>query len=171
MFLYFKVVPPFPQQDRHWATLCSGNPTNEIRGCDRYGCGYYGAPRYCIIGTCGGLLLLHWNRVERCSKLLKIWRLRLDRKKHFYCRSNVAPEQAAHICYLLYIHIPWGLTRNCSNYVCFQAQWQRKAHWCGCHLLRWSKRLRSLFWPALWTHQILPQWKFHWWWGPNQRIR
>lgn len=46
MFLYFKVVPPFPQQDRHWATVCSGNPTNEIRGCDKYGCGYYGAPRY-----------------------------------------------------------------------------------------------------------------------------
>ncbi|KQK77088.1 myeloid protein 1-like protein [Amazona aestiva] len=40
------VVPPFPQQDRHWATLCSGNPTNEIRGCDKYGCGYYGAPRH-----------------------------------------------------------------------------------------------------------------------------
>ncbi|NXI96016.1 MIM1 protein, partial [Psophia crepitans] len=36
---------PFPQQDIHWATICSGNPTNEIRGCDRYGCGYYGAPR------------------------------------------------------------------------------------------------------------------------------
>ncbi|NXK25450.1 MIM1 protein, partial [Arenaria interpres] len=40
------VVPPFPQQqETHWATVCSGNPTNEIRGCDRYGCGYYGAPR------------------------------------------------------------------------------------------------------------------------------
>ncbi|NXX14143.1 MIM1 protein, partial [Podargus strigoides] len=39
-------VPPLPQEDRRWATLCSGNPTNEIRGCDRYGCGYYGAPRH-----------------------------------------------------------------------------------------------------------------------------
>ncbi|KAF1481997.1 Myeloid protein 1, partial [Pygoscelis antarcticus] len=39
------VSPPFPQQDTRWATVCSGNPTNEIRGCDRYGCGYYGAPR------------------------------------------------------------------------------------------------------------------------------
>ncbi|XP_068004429.1 myeloid protein 1-like [Melanerpes formicivorus] len=38
-------VPPFPQQDRHWATICSGNPTNEIRGCDKYGCGYFKAPR------------------------------------------------------------------------------------------------------------------------------
>ncbi|NWX87834.1 MIM1 protein, partial [Nothoprocta pentlandii] len=38
-------VPPFPQQDQHWAAVCAGNPTNEIRGCDRYGCGYYGAPR------------------------------------------------------------------------------------------------------------------------------
>ncbi|KFW96715.1 Myeloid protein 1, partial [Phalacrocorax carbo] len=45
VFLYFEVVPPFPQQDTRWATLCSGNPTNEIRGCDNYGCGYYGAPR------------------------------------------------------------------------------------------------------------------------------
>ncbi|NXC14128.1 MIM1 protein, partial [Corythaeola cristata] len=40
------VVPPFPHQDTRWATLCSGNPTNEIRGCDKYGCGYYGAPRH-----------------------------------------------------------------------------------------------------------------------------
>ncbi|NXP70397.1 MIM1 protein, partial [Ramphastos sulfuratus] len=39
-------VPPFPQQDRRWAIICSGNPTNEIRGCDKYGCGYYNAPRY-----------------------------------------------------------------------------------------------------------------------------
>ncbi|NWI14990.1 MIM1 protein, partial [Crypturellus soui] len=39
------VVPPFPHHDRGWAVVCSGNPTNEIRGCDRYGCGYYGAPR------------------------------------------------------------------------------------------------------------------------------
>ncbi|NXN18313.1 MIM1 protein, partial [Indicator maculatus] len=39
-------VPPFPQQDRRWATICSGNPTNEIRGCDKYGCGYYKAPRH-----------------------------------------------------------------------------------------------------------------------------
>ncbi|KAM6322513.1 myeloid protein 1-like [Podargus strigoides] len=39
-------VPPLPQEDTRWATLCSGNPTNEIRGCDRYGCGYYGAPRH-----------------------------------------------------------------------------------------------------------------------------
>ncbi|KAM6408478.1 leukocyte cell-derived chemotaxin-2 [Rhynochetos jubatus] len=38
-------VLPLPQQDTRWATLCSGNPTNEIRGCDKYGCGYYGAPR------------------------------------------------------------------------------------------------------------------------------
>ncbi|XP_050761382.1 myeloid protein 1-like [Gymnogyps californianus] len=40
-------LPPFPPQPQQeqWATLCSGNPTNEIRGCDRYGCGYYGAPR------------------------------------------------------------------------------------------------------------------------------
>ncbi|NXF93734.1 MIM1 protein, partial [Eubucco bourcierii] len=38
-------VPPFPQEDRRWATICSGNPTNEIRGCDKYGCGYYNAPR------------------------------------------------------------------------------------------------------------------------------
>ncbi|NXS93703.1 MIM1 protein, partial [Jacana jacana] len=39
------IPSPFPQQDTRWATVCSGNPTNEIRGCDRYGCGYYGAPR------------------------------------------------------------------------------------------------------------------------------
>ncbi|NXU28973.1 MIM1 protein, partial [Thalassarche chlororhynchos] len=53
------VVPPFPQQDRRWATLCSGNPTNEIRGCDRYGCGYYGAPRYykCSTHLMSSLLL------------------------------------------------------------------------------------------------------------------
>ncbi|NWU93560.1 MIM1 protein, partial [Upupa epops] len=38
-------VPPFAQRSGHWATICSGNPTNEIRGCDKYGCGYYGAPR------------------------------------------------------------------------------------------------------------------------------
>ncbi|NXL88277.1 MIM1 protein, partial [Alectura lathami] len=40
-------VPPFPlpQPDSHWATVCSGNPTNEIRGCDKYGCGFFGAPR------------------------------------------------------------------------------------------------------------------------------
>ncbi|KFO69912.1 Myeloid protein 1, partial [Cuculus canorus] len=38
-------VLPLPQQDSRWAVVCSGNPTNEIRGCDRYGCGYYGAPR------------------------------------------------------------------------------------------------------------------------------
>ncbi|NWR19543.1 MIM1 protein, partial [Emberiza fucata] len=38
-------VPPLPQQDGRWAALCAGNPTNEIRGCDKYGCGYYGAPR------------------------------------------------------------------------------------------------------------------------------
>ncbi|XP_048816387.1 leukocyte cell-derived chemotaxin-2 [Lagopus muta] len=37
--------PPFPQHDTHWAAVCSGNPTNEIRGCDKYGCGYFGAPR------------------------------------------------------------------------------------------------------------------------------
>ncbi|NXG18985.1 MIM1 protein, partial [Grallaria varia] len=36
---------PLPQQDTRWATVCAGNPTNEIRGCDKYGCGYYGAPR------------------------------------------------------------------------------------------------------------------------------
>ncbi|XP_072204583.1 leukocyte cell-derived chemotaxin-2 [Excalfactoria chinensis] len=39
------VSPPFPQQDTRWATVCAGNPTNEIRGCDKYGCGYFGAPR------------------------------------------------------------------------------------------------------------------------------
>ncbi|XP_029814657.1 myeloid protein 1, partial [Manacus vitellinus] len=38
-------VPPLPQRDSGWATVCAGNPTNEIRGCDKYGCGYYGAPR------------------------------------------------------------------------------------------------------------------------------
>ncbi|NWH71443.1 MIM1 protein, partial [Piaya cayana] len=38
-------VLPLPQQNSRWAVVCSGNPTNEIRGCDRYGCGYYGAPR------------------------------------------------------------------------------------------------------------------------------
>ncbi|KAK4814800.1 hypothetical protein QYF61_027245 [Mycteria americana] len=38
------VLPPLPQ-NTHWAVVCSGNPTNEIRGCDKYGCGYYGAPR------------------------------------------------------------------------------------------------------------------------------
>uniref|UniRef100_A0A8B9UY33 MIM1 protein n=1 Tax=Anas zonorhyncha TaxID=75864 RepID=A0A8B9UY33_9AVES len=27
----------------HWAQLCSGNPSNRIRGCDRYGCGNFGA--------------------------------------------------------------------------------------------------------------------------------
>ncbi|XP_010171572.1 myeloid protein 1 [Antrostomus carolinensis] len=49
------VVPPFPQyKDSRWATLCSGNPTNEIRGCDRYGCGYYGAPRHSGKGRHGG---------------------------------------------------------------------------------------------------------------------
>lgn len=48
LFLYPDVpdVPPFPQQDTHWGTVCAGNPINEIRGCDNYGCGYYGAPRY-----------------------------------------------------------------------------------------------------------------------------
>ncbi|NXJ13140.1 MIM1 protein, partial [Odontophorus gujanensis] len=39
------VSPALPQQDTHWATVCAGNPTNEIRGCDKYGCGYFGAPR------------------------------------------------------------------------------------------------------------------------------
>ncbi|NWI90654.1 MIM1 protein, partial [Pitta sordida] len=40
------VLPqPLPQIDTRWATVCAGNPTNEIRGCDKYGCGYYGAPR------------------------------------------------------------------------------------------------------------------------------
>ncbi|NXP86819.1 MIM1 protein, partial [Passerina amoena] len=40
-------VPPLPKraQDGRWAAVCAGNPTNEIRGCDKYGCGYYGAPR------------------------------------------------------------------------------------------------------------------------------
>ncbi|XP_074866200.1 leukocyte cell-derived chemotaxin-2-like [Carettochelys insculpta] len=28
-----------------WAQICDGNPLNSIRGCDKYGCGYYGAPR------------------------------------------------------------------------------------------------------------------------------
>ncbi|OWK60332.1 Myeloid protein 1 [Lonchura striata] len=36
---------PPQQQHRHWAQLCSGNPTNRIRGCDRYGCGNFGADR------------------------------------------------------------------------------------------------------------------------------
>ncbi|KAM8798843.1 leukocyte cell-derived chemotaxin-2 [Eudromia elegans] len=38
-------VLPLPRHDQHWAAICVGNPTNEIRGCDKYGCGYYGAPR------------------------------------------------------------------------------------------------------------------------------
>uniref|UniRef100_A0A8C0GC92 Uncharacterized protein n=1 Tax=Chelonoidis abingdonii TaxID=106734 RepID=A0A8C0GC92_CHEAB len=25
-----------------WAQICDGNPLNSIRGCDKYGCGYYG---------------------------------------------------------------------------------------------------------------------------------
>uniref|UniRef100_A0A8B9ZNQ4 Myeloid protein 1 n=2 Tax=Anas TaxID=8835 RepID=A0A8B9ZNQ4_9AVES len=37
--------PPTPQEDIYWEAVCAGNPTNEIRGCDKYGCGYYGAPR------------------------------------------------------------------------------------------------------------------------------
>uniref|UniRef100_A0A452INE6 Leukocyte cell derived chemotaxin 2 n=1 Tax=Gopherus agassizii TaxID=38772 RepID=A0A452INE6_9SAUR len=28
-----------------WAQICDGNPLNSIRGCDKYGCGYYGAAR------------------------------------------------------------------------------------------------------------------------------
>ncbi|XP_074818087.1 leukocyte cell-derived chemotaxin-2-like, partial [Natator depressus] len=28
-----------------WAQICDGTPWNSIRGCDKYGCGYYGAPR------------------------------------------------------------------------------------------------------------------------------
>ncbi|XP_025036981.1 leukocyte cell-derived chemotaxin-2-like [Pelodiscus sinensis] len=28
-----------------WGQVCEGNPTNEIRGCDDFGCGYYTAPR------------------------------------------------------------------------------------------------------------------------------
>ncbi|TFK09519.1 phosphorylase b kinase regulatory subunit beta [Platysternon megacephalum] len=28
-----------------WAQICDGNPLNSVRGCDKYGCGYYGAPR------------------------------------------------------------------------------------------------------------------------------
>ncbi|XP_075297738.1 leukocyte cell-derived chemotaxin-2-like [Opisthocomus hoazin] len=36
---------PLQQQQGHWAQICSGNPTNKIRGCDRYGCGHFGAGR------------------------------------------------------------------------------------------------------------------------------
>jgi len=54
LFLYFiDISPPFPQQDAHWAVVCAGNPTNEIRGCDKYGCGYFGAPRYYTLNTWG----------------------------------------------------------------------------------------------------------------------
>ncbi|XP_025036982.2 leukocyte cell-derived chemotaxin-2-like [Pelodiscus sinensis] len=28
-----------------WAQICAGNPKNAIRGCDRWGCGRYNAPR------------------------------------------------------------------------------------------------------------------------------
>nr|XP_025037024.1 leukocyte cell-derived chemotaxin-2 [Pelodiscus sinensis] len=28
-----------------WAQICDGNALNSVRGCDKYGCGYYGAPR------------------------------------------------------------------------------------------------------------------------------
>lgn len=48
LFLYpdAPFFPPTPQEDIYWEAVCAGNPTNEIRGCDKYGCGYYGAPRY-----------------------------------------------------------------------------------------------------------------------------
>uniref|UniRef100_A0A7M4EWF0 Myeloid protein 1-like n=1 Tax=Crocodylus porosus TaxID=8502 RepID=A0A7M4EWF0_CROPO len=29
---------------QQWGPVCEGNPTNEIRGCDKYGCGNFGAP-------------------------------------------------------------------------------------------------------------------------------
>ncbi|KAL9989097.1 hypothetical protein ACROYT_G003606 [Oculina patagonica] len=32
-------------ESKCFAQVCFGNPTNQIRGCDNYGCGYYGAPR------------------------------------------------------------------------------------------------------------------------------
>ncbi|KAG6941162.1 leukocyte cell derived chemotaxin 2 [Chelydra serpentina] len=28
-----------------WGQICAGNPRNRVRGCDRFGCGHYGAPR------------------------------------------------------------------------------------------------------------------------------
>ncbi|XP_035194646.1 leukocyte cell-derived chemotaxin-2 [Oxyura jamaicensis] len=28
-----------------WGTICAGQPSNKIRGCDRHGCGHYNAPR------------------------------------------------------------------------------------------------------------------------------
>ncbi|XP_032631990.1 leukocyte cell-derived chemotaxin-2-like [Chelonoidis abingdonii] len=28
-----------------WGQVCAGNPSNKIRGTDRYGCGHYGTPR------------------------------------------------------------------------------------------------------------------------------
>ncbi|XP_029769249.1 leukocyte cell-derived chemotaxin-2-like [Terrapene carolina triunguis] len=28
-----------------WGPICAGNPRNKVRGCDKFGCGYYGAPR------------------------------------------------------------------------------------------------------------------------------
>ncbi|XP_074865851.1 leukocyte cell-derived chemotaxin-2-like [Carettochelys insculpta] len=28
-----------------WGTICAGNPSNRVRGCDRHGCGHYGARR------------------------------------------------------------------------------------------------------------------------------
>ncbi|XP_006017250.1 myeloid protein 1-like [Alligator sinensis] len=36
---------PVPPQQVGWNAVCAGNPLNKIRGCDRYGCGYYNAPR------------------------------------------------------------------------------------------------------------------------------
>ncbi|XP_019361792.1 PREDICTED: myeloid protein 1-like [Gavialis gangeticus] len=37
-------LPPPPPQFG-WAAVCQNNPSNKIRGCDSYGCGYFGAPR------------------------------------------------------------------------------------------------------------------------------
>ncbi|XP_019390670.1 PREDICTED: myeloid protein 1-like [Crocodylus porosus] len=38
-------VPPLPLPQLKWAAVCQNNPSNAIRRCDIYGCGYYGAPR------------------------------------------------------------------------------------------------------------------------------
>lgn len=43
---YNVIVPPGGGSKMCFVQICAGNPSNQIRGCDRHGCGNYGARRY-----------------------------------------------------------------------------------------------------------------------------